>query len=157
MAELADALALGASGRKAVQVRPLFLAPNKMNPRARECSGVSCLHVFTHYAVACSSACRVGQHPARQFSKPSLALFASSRCFMRVAVAFALLSCSFSLWVGRSSSSFNWSRQRVKRTWGRLRLCWMVCQSRTTPSFCNSNILRTIPGSVDGNCSSGPV
>ena len=31
MAELADALALGASGRKAVQVRPLFRAPNEPN------------------------------------------------------------------------------------------------------------------------------
>src|SRR5262249_10906035 len=35
MAELADALALGASGRKAVQVRPLFPAP----PRRCECNG----------------------------------------------------------------------------------------------------------------------
>lgn len=35
MAELADALALGASGRKAVQARPLFPAP----PRRCECNG----------------------------------------------------------------------------------------------------------------------
>ena len=35
MAELADALALGASGRKAVQVQPLFLAPKEKNPGGR--------------------------------------------------------------------------------------------------------------------------
>ena len=35
MAELADALALGASGRKAVQVRPLFRAPNEPNRKRR--------------------------------------------------------------------------------------------------------------------------
>ena len=40
MAELADALALGASGRKAVQVRPLFRAPNEPN-------GISSLPVDT--------------------------------------------------------------------------------------------------------------
>jgi hypothetical protein len=40
MAELADALALGASGRKAVQVQVLFRAPSFRNGLARKCGGM---------------------------------------------------------------------------------------------------------------------